>query len=107
MNISYTNFIKERKKYMENPGKQYWDAVKWLLRYLKGTSDECLKFGIDDTRLIGYCNSDFTGDLDGRKSTLGMVFTLVGTVISWMSSLQEVTTLSTTEAEYIASGEII
>ena len=34
-----------------------------------------------------------------------MVFTLGGTTISWMSSLQEVTALSTTEAEYIAVVE--
>jgi hypothetical protein len=53
-------------RYMENPGKQHWDVVKGLLRYLKGTSDVCLKFGIDDTGLIGYCDSDFAGDLDSR-----------------------------------------
>lgn len=23
-------------KYMKNPGKEYWNAVKWNLRYLKG-----------------------------------------------------------------------
>ena len=37
--------------------------------------------------------------------TTGMVFTLGGTTISWMSSLQEVTNLSTTKAEYIATAE--
>ena len=25
-------------KYMENPGKEHWNAVKWVLRYLRGTS---------------------------------------------------------------------
>lgn len=24
-------------RYMANPGKQHWDAVKWILRYLKGS----------------------------------------------------------------------
>ena len=72
---------------------------------MKGTSDVCLKFGIDDNGLIGYCDSNFASDLDRRKSTLGMVFTLGGTTISWMSSLQEVTTLSTAKAEYIAATE--
>ena len=32
-------------RYMENPGKEYWEAVKWLLRYLKGTSSTSLCFG--------------------------------------------------------------
>ena len=24
-------------RYMANPGKEHWSAVKWILRYLKGT----------------------------------------------------------------------
>ena len=71
---------------MSNLGKRHWDVVKWLLRYLKGTSDVCLKFGIDKTELIDHCDSEYGDDLDGRKSTSGMVSTLGGTAISWMSS---------------------
>eukprot|EP00253_Pinus_taeda_P022718 PITA_22718 len=43
------------------------------------------------------------GDLDKRRSTLGYVFTLAGGAISWMSKLQNIVALSTTEAEYIAA----
>ena len=25
-------------RYMANPGKEHWEAVKWLLKYLRGTS---------------------------------------------------------------------
>ena len=32
-------------RYMANPGKEHWDAVKWLLRYLRGTSSTSLCFG--------------------------------------------------------------
>jgi len=24
-------------RYMSNPGKEHWRAVKWILRYLKGS----------------------------------------------------------------------
>ena len=24
-------------RYMNNPGKEHWDATKWILRYLRGT----------------------------------------------------------------------
>ncbi|PHU03459.1 Indole-3-acetaldehyde oxidase [Capsicum chinense] len=32
-------------RYMENPGKEHWEAVKWFLRYLRGTSCTSLCFG--------------------------------------------------------------
>ncbi|XP_059066589.1 receptor like protein 26-like [Cryptomeria japonica] len=44
---------------------------------------------------------DFGGDRDKGKSTRGYVSSLVGGVVSWVSKLQAVIALSTTEAEYI------
>ena len=26
-------------RFMSRPGKQHWKAIKWILRYLKGSSD--------------------------------------------------------------------
>ena len=26
-------------RFMSRPGKQHWEVVKWILRYLKGSSD--------------------------------------------------------------------
>lgn len=59
----------------------------------------------NDDDVIGYVDSDYGGDLDGQKSTSGYVFCLGGSSISWRTTLQEVTALSTTEAEYIALTE--
>jgi hypothetical protein len=32
-------------RYMNNPGKENWEAVKWILRYLRGTAKHALCFG--------------------------------------------------------------
>ncbi|KAH9793420.1 Integrase catalytic domain-containing protein [Citrus sinensis] len=53
----------------------------------------------------GYIDSDFVGDLDKKKSTTGYVFTLARGVVSWVSKLQTVVALSTTEAEYMAVSQ--
>ena len=92
-------------RYMANPGKAHWQAVKWILRYLRGTSSTCIEYGRNGDDLIGYVDSDYGGDLDGRKSTSGYVFCLGGSAISWRSALQDVTALSSTEAEYMALTE--
>uniref|UniRef100_A0A3Q7GTV7 Reverse transcriptase Ty1/copia-type domain-containing protein n=1 Tax=Solanum lycopersicum TaxID=4081 RepID=A0A3Q7GTV7_SOLLC len=73
---------------LENPGKEHWEAVKWILRYLRGSSDECLCFGASNPILKGYTDSDMAGG-----------------AISWQSKLQKCVALSTTEAEYIAATD--
>ena len=93
-------------KFMSRPRKQHWEAVKWILRYLKGSSDTSLYFTGASLKLQGYVDADFAGDIDSRKSTTGFVFTLGGTAISWASNLQKIVTLSTTEAQYIATTEV-
>jgi antitoxin component HigA of HigAB toxin-antitoxin module len=41
-------------KYMSNPRKQHWEVVKWILRYLRGTSDMSLCFTCANLKLQGY-----------------------------------------------------
>ncbi|KAH9770424.1 hypothetical protein KPL71_012371 [Citrus sinensis] len=70
-------------KYMHNPGKNHWLAVKWILRYLYGTVDVGLLFKKDcGQQCVGYCDSDFAGDLDKRRSTTGYVFILSGGLVN-------------------------
>ena len=45
------------------------------------------------------------GDKDNRRSTTRYVFTMGGTTVSWISKLQQVVALSTTEVEYVATTE--
>ncbi|XP_058202223.1 secreted RxLR effector protein 161-like [Rhododendron vialii] len=98
-------------RYMHDPGKGHWQAVKWILRYIQGTVNVGLKFGRDqkfgDQLAVGYVDSDYAGDLDKRRSTTGYVFTMAGGPVSWRSTLQSTVALSTTEAEYMAVTEAI
>jgi len=92
-------------RFLNNPGKQHWKAVKWILRYLKGTSHYCLCFGHDETMLEGFIDADMAGDMDTRKSTTGYLYTFAGATVSWVSRPQRIVALSTTEAEYITATE--
>ena len=73
-----------------------------ILGYLKGNVDYYLCYQGGDLQLIGYTYTDWEGDLNEHKSTLGYVFLLNCDVISWSSKKQTCTTLSTIEAEYVA-----
>ena len=93
---------------MSNPEKQHWDAVKWVFRYIKRTYSCGLLYRRSENdvdKLMGYCDADFCGDLDKKRSLTSYCFTLFGNVISWKASLQSVVALSTTEAEFMALTE--
>ena len=92
-------------RYMNNPGKEHWMAVKWILRYLRGTTNQELCFGGSNISLQGYVGADMAGDRDNRRSTTGYVFTVGGIVVSWVSKIQSVVALSTIEVEYVAARE--
>src|SRR3954468_16433281 len=61
-------------KFLENPGRQHWDAVKWIFRYLRGTTSHGIMLGKHgDTSVAGYVDADYAEDLDSRRSTTGYV----------------------------------
>lgn len=63
--------------------------MKWLLRYVVGSSNLKLVYIGNKTssyEVKGYCDSDFVGDLDKRRSLSRYVFTLGGNTVSWKSS---------------------
>ncbi|XP_028083634.1 putative germin-like protein 2-1 [Camellia sinensis] len=65
-------------RFLANPGKEHCEVVKWILRYLKGTLKMCLCFGGAKPILEEFTDVDMAGDLDGRKSTSGFLFTFAG-----------------------------
>nr|GEX35398.1 hypothetical protein [Tanacetum cinerariifolium]GEX38142.1 hypothetical protein [Tanacetum cinerariifolium] len=52
-------------KYLANPGKNHWEAVKWILKYLKGTADVGLVYGRDQGKHVdidGFVDADYAKD---------------------------------------------
>lgn len=97
--------ISVTSRFMSCPGKEHWQALKWILRYLNGSRSVGLLYqasGQEREEVKGFVDSDYAGCLDTRKSLSGYIFTACGGAIGWKASLQKVVALSTTEAYYIA-----
>ncbi|KAL4559836.1 hypothetical protein LXL04_031982 [Taraxacum kok-saghyz] len=92
-------------RFLSNPGKKHWEAVRWIFRYLRGTSKLGITFGNGPPNLVGFTDSDMAGNKDNMKSTSGYLMTFAGGAVSWQSRLQKCVALSTTEAEYMAATE--
>ena len=93
-------------RFMEKPTIEHLVAVKRILRYVAGM----VNFGCHYRRnkgeavLLGYSDSDHGANVDGRKSTSGVMFFLSGNIITWQSQKQKAVALSSCEAEYIAAA---
>ena len=103
--LDMAHAVKFISRYMSRPRKQHWEAVKWILRYLRGSTDTCLYFTGASLKLQGYVDVDLASDIYSRKCTTRFVFTLGGTTISWSSYIQKIVALSTTIAKYVAAIE--
>lgn len=108
-------------KFNNNPGEQHWIAAKRVLRYLRGTTKCGLLFNGNmkseinnklsnskcNNSLIGYCDSDWAGDIDEGKSTTGYCVMLNNNLISWNSRRQRTIAQSSAESEYYAITEVV
>ncbi|XP_074356316.1 secreted RxLR effector protein 161-like [Apium graveolens] len=103
--ISYVVGVISR--FMERPTVKYQQALKHVLRYVKGMVNYGLSYasaGNESTQdLCGYSDIDLAGDVTDRRNTGGMCFYLNGGLISRASQKQRVIALSSCEAEYMAA----
>ena len=89
-------------RYQSNPGPAHWEAVKRIMKYIRGTLTHRLVYQADSLELLGYSDADFGGDKDDGKSTSGHLFIFGGGAVSWSSKKQGCVARYTQEAEYIA-----
>jgi hypothetical protein len=87
-------------RFMSKPGPAHWKAAKHLFRYLRGSVDCHLTYAPDpsSSRLFTIC-----GNPDNGRSTSAYVVKMGTGAVSWMSRLQSIVALSTTEAEVISA----
>jgi hypothetical protein len=82
--------------------------VKGILRYIaRGSHDHGVRYErgkAGELLLLGYSNSDVTGDVVDNRSTSGNLFYLVKNPITWQSQKQKSMSLSSCEVEYMASS---
>ena len=75
-------------------------------------NEKCFKVGTvdygiiytdsSDVRLTGFTDSDWTRNVDDRRSITSYAFSIGSRVITWSSKKQNIVSLSSAEAEYQA-----
>ncbi|KAL4561507.1 hypothetical protein LXL04_033674 [Taraxacum kok-saghyz] len=98
-NIAYA--VQQICLYMHDPREPHLNALKRILRYLRGTDDYGLHlFCTPSQGLVAYSDADWAGCPTTRRSTSGFCIFLGSNLISWSSKRQSIVSRSFVEAEY-------
>ena len=66
--------VGQLSQYCSEPTVRHWNAILRVFRYLKGTIDYSISYGIgkaESPKLQGFSDADFAGDIVDRRSTIG------------------------------------
>ena len=102
MHPDITFAVSTLSQFLDNLGDAHWEAAKRVFHYLTGTKDFQLTFDTERHDLEGYMDADSTMQEHCRVIS-GYAFLFDSGTISWSSRKQELVTLSTAEAEYVAA----
>ena len=72
-------------RFQSNLGEVHWATFKRILRNIKGTERHKMTYSGKHLKVIGYSDSNFSGDIDNGKCTSGHVFLCGRGAISWCS----------------------
>ena len=99
LDISYAGHVVSQ--FMVALRSPHYVAVLRILRYLKGTIFDGLRFSSHSSlTLHAYSNAYWAGDPADRRFTTGYCFLLDDSLISWRSKKQTVVARSNIEVEY-------
>jgi hypothetical protein len=77
-------------RFMQQLTMEHQQAVKRIIRYVAGTFNHVIYYlrCPREAHLVGYSDSDHTGDINTSKSTSGILFFFGKCLVSWQSVKQ-------------------
>ncbi|GKA50171.1 retrovirus-related pol polyprotein from transposon TNT 1-94 [Tanacetum coccineum] len=88
LDIAYAVSVVSR--YLANPGKNHWEAVKWILKYLRGTANVGLVYGTNHGNhvdITSFVDSDYAKDPNNEAEYMALTEAVKEAI--WLRGLLE------------------
>ncbi|XP_055814453.1 uncharacterized mitochondrial protein AtMg00810-like [Solanum dulcamara] len=106
INIAYV--VQVLSQFMHNPKQSHRDAALRVVKYIKQAPGLALLMPSDGSRkLKAYCDSDWGGCLQNRRSVTRYLVKFGNVVVSWKSKKQETVARSFAEAEFKSMASVV
>ncbi|GKV49950.1 hypothetical protein SLEP1_g56671 [Rubroshorea leprosula] len=104
--------VSRLSQFMHKPTDVHWQALKRVLRYLRGIASHGILLRPQQSLSIhAFSDANWAGDRDTCLSTTGYIVFLGGNPISWRAAKQHAVARSSNEAEYralvVSSSELV
>ncbi|XP_017978303.1 PREDICTED: uncharacterized mitochondrial protein AtMg00810-like [Theobroma cacao] len=101
LDIAYA--VQVLSQFMDKPSLEHMNVAHRVLKYLKGSLGQgILMKSESNLMIVGYCDSDWAGCPNSRKSVTGYNMFIGNSLVTWKSKKQSVVSRSSAEAEYRA-----
>ena len=103
------NAIREASKVMDGATRKHWKYLLRIIKYVLETKEKKLRYTLKKEKkqkltIQGFCDSDYAGDRDSRKSVTGYVIKLLGCMVAWKSKSQRSVALSSSSRIHFYFG---
>lgn len=101
VDIAYV--VQVLSKFMHKPKQSHIEGSLRVVRYSKAKSGLGLFMPSEGSdKLVAYCDSDWGGCLESRRSIIGYIVKFGDALVYWKSKKQETVAKSSTEVEFRA-----
>ena len=104
------NIVRELSRVNDGATKGHMSMLLRVIKFTMDTRNRVLSYDLQEDKnnweLKAFCDRDWAGNKDDRRSITGYCVYFQGCLVAWKSRAQKNVTLSSSEAEYVAISEV-
>ncbi|XP_015060287.1 uncharacterized protein LOC107006178 [Solanum pennellii] len=106
IDIAYV--VQVLSQFMHSPKQSHMNAALRVVKYIKNAPGLRLLMPSDSSeKFVAYCDSDWGGCLQTRRSVTGYLVKFGNAIVSWKSKKQETVARSSAEAEFRSMSSVV